>query len=76
MLLRPTWLFLDEATSNLDGASQGRLYELLTQRLKSTTVVSIAHRGELARYHERRMQLREAHGGTYELWSLDSQVAA
>ena len=76
LLLRPTWLFLDEATSNLDGASQGRLYELLTQRLKSTTVVSIAHRGELARYHERRMQLREAHGGTYELWSLDSQVAA
>jgi len=76
LLLRPTWLFLDEATSNLDGASQGRLYELLTQRLKSTTVVSIAHRGELARYHERRMQLRESPGGTYELWSLDSQVAA
>jgi putative ATP-binding cassette transporter len=76
LLLRPAWLFLDEATSNLDGASQARLYELVTQRLKNTTVVSIAHRGELARYHQRRMQLRESHGGTYELWSLDTQAAA
>jgi hypothetical protein len=38
--------------------------------------VSIAHRGELARYHDRRMQLREAHGGTYELWTHDSKAAA
>jgi putative ATP-binding cassette transporter len=76
LLLRPAWLFLDEATSNLDSNSQARLYELLTQRLKNTTVVSIGHRGELARYHQRRMQLRESPGGTYELWTIDSAPAA
>ncbi len=48
LLQKPAWLFLDEASSNLDDASQARLYDLLTQRLKDCTIVSIAHREELA----------------------------
>ena len=57
LLEKPAWLFLDEATSSLDDASQAQLYELLTERLKHTTIVSIAHRNDLARFHEQRLEL-------------------
>jgi putative ATP-binding cassette transporter len=67
LLQKPAWLFLDEATSNLDDPSQARLYEVLTQRLKDTTIVSIGHRDELACYHPQRVELRPAAGGTHEL---------
>jgi vitamin B12/bleomycin/antimicrobial peptide transport system ATP-binding/permease protein len=75
LLEQPAWLFLDEATSSLDDASQAQLYELLTQRLKSTTIVSIAHRSELARYHAQRLELRAAAGGTHELAGHEPQPA-
>lgn len=55
LLQRPDWLFLDEATSNLDEASESRLYALLRERLPATTVVSIGHRGTLAAFHARRL---------------------
>jgi putative ATP-binding cassette transporter len=58
LLEKPAWLFLDEATSSLDDASQAELYELLTNRLKHTTIVSIAHRNDLARFHGQRLELR------------------
>jgi vitamin B12/bleomycin/antimicrobial peptide transport system ATP-binding/permease protein len=67
VLQKPAWLFLDEATSNLDDPSQARLYEALIQRLKDTTIVSIGHRGELACYHAQRVELRPVAGGTHEL---------
>jgi putative ATP-binding cassette transporter len=55
------------ATSNLDDASQAKLYEVLTQRLKGTTIVSIAHRDELAPYHAQHVELHPTAGGTHEL---------
>ena len=55
LLEKPAWLFLDEATSSLDDASQAQLYELLTERLTHTTIVSIAHRNDLARFHGQRL---------------------
>jgi vitamin B12/bleomycin/antimicrobial peptide transport system ATP-binding/permease protein len=58
LLEKPAWLFLDEATSNLDDTSQAELYELLTNRLKHTTIVSIPHRNDLARFHGQRLELR------------------
>ena len=67
LLVKPAWLFLDEATSSLDDASQTRLYELLTQRLTNTTIVSIAHRSELAGFHPQRLELRLGLGGAHEL---------
>jgi len=42
LLQKPGWLFLDEATSNLDASSRTKLYQLLTDRLPQTTIVSIA----------------------------------
>ena len=75
LLEKPAWLFLDEATSNLDDASQSELYELLMDRLKHTTIVSIAHRTELARFHGRRLELRPGARGLNELPSPAPQAA-
>jgi len=58
LLEKPAWLFLDEATSSLDDASQAALYQLLTDRLTHTTIVSIAHRNDLARFHGQRLELQ------------------
>ena len=75
LLQKPAWLFLDEASSNLDEASQARLYDLLTLRLKDSTIVSIGHREELARYHEQQVALEPAPGGTHKLRKLEAQPA-
>ena len=58
LLLRPGWLFLDEATSSLDEDSERRLHALLLERLPGTALVSIAHRAEVARFHDRTLELR------------------
>ena len=43
LLLRPDWLFLDEATANLDPESEATLLHMLRERLPGTTMVSITH---------------------------------
>jgi vitamin B12/bleomycin/antimicrobial peptide transport system ATP-binding/permease protein len=63
LLLKPDWLFLDEATANLDPEAEQQLYDLLRTRLPQTTVVSIAHRESVARLHERRILLKGGHLG-------------
>jgi putative ATP-binding cassette transporter len=55
LLLKPDWLFLDEATASLDPEGEADLYQALRTRLPDTTIISIAHRGEVARWHERRL---------------------
>jgi putative ATP-binding cassette transporter len=67
ILQKPAWLFLDEATSNLDDPSQAKLYETLLERLKGSTIISIGHRSELQCYHDHRVELRPVAGGTHEL---------
>jgi putative ATP-binding cassette transporter len=57
LLQKPDWLFLDEATSNLDPASEQALYALLAQRLPGTSILSIAHRPELDRHHDRVVEI-------------------
>ena len=53
LLLAPRWLFLDEASSALDEASEKTLYQLLTSRLPETAILSIAHRPALTAFHSR-----------------------
>ena len=52
LLLRPEWLFLDEATASLDPEAEADLYRLLRSRLPGTTIISIAHRPEVGQWHE------------------------
>jgi len=57
LLLKPDWLYLDEATSALDRRNEQRMYQLISDRLSNATILSIAHRPEVAQYHERRLEL-------------------
>lgn len=57
LLVRPAWLFLDEATSSLDEDSEEQLYGLLAARLPDTTLVSITHRESVARRHDQVVRL-------------------
>jgi vitamin B12/bleomycin/antimicrobial peptide transport system ATP-binding/permease protein len=52
-LLKPEWLFLDEATSSLDEKNEQLLYQLLFEELPKTTVISIGHRSSLRDLHHR-----------------------
>ena len=55
LLVRPDWLFLDEASSALPENDQDALYRLVKARLKQTTLVSVGHRESLAAHHDRRL---------------------
>ncbi|HXH02789.1 MAG TPA: ABC transporter ATP-binding protein/permease, partial [Candidatus Competibacteraceae bacterium] len=57
LLQKPDWLFLDEATSALDEATERQLYQVLSERLPDTTVISIGHRPTLAAFHCRRLHI-------------------
>jgi putative ATP-binding cassette transporter len=60
LLYRPDWIFLDEATSSLDEASEQQMYELILRRLPGTTVISIVHRPAIVALHRRRVVLDAA----------------
>jgi putative ATP-binding cassette transporter len=53
LLNEPQWVFLDKATSALDEDMEKRAYALLAERLPHMTVISVAHRPEIAAYHDR-----------------------
>jgi putative ATP-binding cassette transporter len=57
LLVRPDFLFLDEATASLDPAAEERLYTVLKERLPETAIVSIAHRPAVAKFHARRLRV-------------------
>jgi vitamin B12/bleomycin/antimicrobial peptide transport system ATP-binding/permease protein len=57
LLLKPGYLFLDEATASLDEASEATLYRLLEEKLPATTIVSIGHRSTLQAFHQRNVAL-------------------
>lgn len=57
ILIKPDWLFLDEATSNLDPQSEAEVFDALKRLLPSTTLVSIAHRPDLIARHDRHLEL-------------------
>jgi putative ATP-binding cassette transporter len=66
LLHAPDFLFLDEATASLDEPAEAALYQLLEERLKATTIVSIGHRSTLAAFHDRRLAMTRA-GDCYDL---------
>ena len=62
LVVKPDWLFLDEATASLDPETEGRMYAVLKRRLPGTTIVSIAHNPAVAAFHKRRLVLDGAAG--------------
>jgi putative ATP-binding cassette transporter len=57
LLLKPDYLFMDESTSSLDIETERHLYETLLSRLPRATVVSVAHRDTLTRFHTHEMRV-------------------
>jgi vitamin B12/bleomycin/antimicrobial peptide transport system ATP-binding/permease protein len=58
LVQKPDWLFVDEATSAVDEATEARLYRLLHERLAGTAVFSVGHRGTLRRFHARELAVQ------------------
>jgi putative ATP-binding cassette transporter len=58
LLMRPDWLFLDEATANLDAEAEVEIHDLLRKRLPQTTVVAVAHNQESKRFYGSAVHLR------------------
>lgn len=63
LLQRPQLLFLDEATSALDERNQDMMYMYINKYLPACAVVSVAHRENIARFHN--MCLRIEAGGRW-----------
>jgi putative ATP-binding cassette transporter len=57
LLHAPDFVFLDEATSALDPELETRLYTALVQSLPQAAIVSVAHRPDLARFHDKALDL-------------------
>jgi vitamin B12/bleomycin/antimicrobial peptide transport system ATP-binding/permease protein len=58
LIHQPDILVLDEATSALDPPSQEKLMKLIDERLDNpTTIISVGHRPELEKVHERKLVL-------------------
>ena len=67
MLMKPDFLFLDEATSNLDEASEAALYNKVIAKLPGTAVLSIGHRSGLAAFHTRTEAMARDATGRFSL---------
>jgi putative ATP-binding cassette transporter len=59
LLVKPDFLFLDEATASLDPPAEAALYGLLRENLPGAAVLSIAHRDGVARFHDRALRLQD-----------------
>jgi putative ATP-binding cassette transporter len=55
LLVKPDFIFLDEATASLDEKSEAALYELLQSKLPHSAVTSVGHRTTLLAWHSERL---------------------
>jgi vitamin B12/bleomycin/antimicrobial peptide transport system ATP-binding/permease protein len=60
---KPDIIVMDEATSALDPGSQEHLMKLIHERLPNTTIISVGHRPELEKFHERKLVLEAREEG-------------
>jgi putative ATP-binding cassette transporter len=64
LLVRPDFIFLDEATASVDEKSEASLYELLQNSLPRSAVTSVGHRSSLTAWHSE--SLTFASGSNWE----------
>ncbi len=67
LLLKPDWLFLDEATANLDPEAERALHAVLHKTLPATTIVSIAHSAGAVGMHDREITFERQEGSAGRL---------
>ena len=67
LLLKPDWLFLDEATANLDEEAERDIYTTLRDQLPNTTMISIAHSTNVTNLHKSHLSFRRE-GPTQAAW--------
>lgn len=72
LLKKPSWIFADEATSALDEAAEKTLYERLLALVKSSggSIISIAHRPNVAAFHDKQWTLEKQPPGSAALYRL------
>ncbi len=63
LLKKPDIIIMDEATSALDELTQARMMELVVERLGGSTLLHVAHRPGLEKYHNRKIVLERADNG-------------
>nr|WP_092070732.1 ABC transporter ATP-binding protein/permease [Dendrosporobacter quercicolus]NSL48357.1 ABC transporter ATP-binding protein/permease [Dendrosporobacter quercicolus DSM 1736]SDM14297.1 putative ATP-binding cassette transporter [Dendrosporobacter quercicolus] len=68
ILHQPEWLFLDEATSSLDKATEQHIFDLLRKTMPATALISIGHQDALRPYHT--LNLMISGNGSWQLVQL------
>jgi vitamin B12/bleomycin/antimicrobial peptide transport system ATP-binding/permease protein len=57
LVQKPDIIVIDEGTSALDPGSQEHLMTLIQERLPEMTIISVGHRPELEKFHQRKLVL-------------------
>lgn len=74
-LLKPEWLFLDEATSAMDEAAEHAFYLSLRATLPDISYLTIAHRSTLRALHARHFRVLTHDDGTHHLTEVNNAMA-
>jgi putative ATP-binding cassette transporter len=75
-LLKPEWLFLDEATSAMDEAAEHAFYLSLRATLPEVTYLTIAHRSTLRALHARHFRVLTQDDNTHHLTEVSTGMAS
>lgn len=59
LLNRPKYLFLDEATSALDEGIEYTAYQMITENLSDTTIISVAHKPTVRKFHDLELHISD-----------------
>ncbi len=59
LLNRPKYLFLDEATSALDEGIEYTAYQMITESLSETTIISVAHKPTVRKFHDLELHISD-----------------
>lgn len=59
---QPKWLFLDETTSCIDTSMEAEVYQVLHEKLPTSSIISIGHRDTLKAHHHIILELNGSGG--------------